>query len=60
MAVAWLTVAVIVLAGAFLLWLKHTTTELDAPPPNPAGYARSAPVRSADTAAESWLGHQLA
>jgi hypothetical protein len=59
MAVALATVGVIVLAGALILWLRHTTGETGAAP-DPAAYARSAPVRSADAADESWLGGQFA
>jgi hypothetical protein len=60
MVVAWVTVGVIVLAGALFLWLRHTAGETGRPALNPAAYARSAPVRSADTADESWLGRQFA
>ena len=57
---AWVTVGVIVLAGALILWLRHTTGMIDKPAPNPAAYARSTPVRGADAADESWLGRQFA
>jgi hypothetical protein len=57
---AWVTVGVIVLAGALILWLRYTTGKIDKPAPNPAAYARSTPVRSADAADESWLGRQFA
>jgi hypothetical protein len=58
--VVWLTVGVIVLAGAFILWLRYTTGKIDRPAPNPAAYARSTPVRRADAADDSWLGRQFA
>lgn len=58
--VAWVTVGVIVLAGALILWLRHTEGKIDKPAPNPAAYARSTPVRSADAADQSWLARQFA
>lgn len=55
--VAWVAVAVIVLAAGLSLWLRHTTAE--SAPPDPAAFARSLATRHADEIDTTWDSAQF-